>query len=386
MNRKIYVPGQRRISRGRFLRVIGAGAFAGTTLSVLSACTANTTPQQSGGGGGNGGGGGGGNGESSNRLNLYNWSDYVAESTIPGFEEQTGIRVTQDFYASNEELLAKLQSGGGSGYDVIVPSDYMVSIMIKSDVLQRLDKSKIPNFDNLDPDFVGLSYDPNNDYSMTYQWGTTGILYNPEVVGEEVTSWDAMWLEEFSGKIGMLNDVRETFGACLKRLGYSLNTTNEAELDEAQAELERQKPLLRGYFASPESGDLVVGGDLALAHVFSGDGFAAIAENENLVYVIPEEGATRWTDNMAIPTGAANVEGAHEFINYILDAEVGAELSNYTYYGCPNEAAFPMIDEEAKSDESIYPPPEVFERLEVIEDLGEATRDYERRFTEVKSA
>lgn len=367
--------GRARITRGRFLRVMGAGAVAGSTLSVL-ACQPNTNPQQG------GGGGGGGN---SRQLNFYNWSDYVAESTIPGFEEKTGIKVQQDFYTSNEELLAKLQAGG-TGYDVIVPSDYMVSIMIKSDVLMRLDRSKIPNFKNLDPDFTGLSYDPNNDYSAAYQWGTTGILYDPEVVTKEVTGWDAMWDEDYSGKIGMLNDVRETFGASLKRLGYSLNSTNAAELDEAQAELEAQKPLLRGYFNSPEAGDLVVGGDLALAHVFSGDGFSAIAEKDRLVYIIPEDGATRWIDNMAIPNGAPNPEGAHEFINYILDAKVGAELSNYTYYGSPNEAAMPMIDEEAKNDPAIYPPPEVFKRLEVIRDLGEATRDYERRFTEVKSA
>lgn len=368
---------KRDITRGRFLRMMGAGAVAGSTLSVL-ACQPNTNAQQ--GGGGNSGGGG-----DPKKLNFYNWSDYVAESTVPGFEKKFDVKVTQDFYSSNEELLAKLQAGG-TGYDVIVPSDYMVSIIIKSDVLTKLDKSKIPNRKNLDPDFVGLSYDPNNDYSMTYQWGTTGVLYNPEVVKEAVTGWDAMWLEKYNGKIGMLNDVRETFGASLKRLGYSLNSTDEAELDEAQAELEKQKPLLRGYFSSPEGGDLVVGGDLALAHVFSGDGFSAIAENDKLVYIIPDQGATRWTDNMAIPAGAPNPDLAHEFINYILDPKVGAELSNYTYYGCPNKAAFPMIDKAAKNDETIYPPPAVFEKLEVIEDLGEATKDYERRFTEVKSA
>ena len=362
-----------RISRGRFLRVMGAAGVAGSTLSVL-ACQPNTNAQQGGGGGGD-----------SNQLNFYNWSDYVAKNTIPRFEEEFDVEVTQDFFASNEELLAKLQAGG-TGYDVIVPSDYMVSIMRKSGVVQKLDKSKIPNFDNLDPGFVGLSYDPNNDYSMAYQWGTTGILYNPEAVDEEVTGWDAMWNEKYEGKIGMLNDVRETFGASLKRLGYSLNSTNQGELDQAQAELETQKPLLRGYFASPEAGDLVVGGDLALAHVFSGDGFLAIAENDKLVYIIPEDGATRWVDNMAIPEGAQNPEVAHKFINYILDADVGAELSNYTYYGTPNEAAFPKIDKAAKNDPAIYPPPEVSERLEVIKDLGEMTKEYERRFTEVKSA
>ena len=163
-----------RISRGRFLKVMGAAGVAGSTLSIL-ACQPNTNPQQGGGGGGD-----------SNQLNFYNWSDYVAKNTIPRFEKDFDVEVTQDFYSSNEELLAKLQAGG-TGYDVIVPSDYMVSIMRKSGVLQKLDKSKIPNFDNLDPDFTGLPYDPNNDYSMAYQWGTTGILYNPEAVDAEVT-------------------------------------------------------------------------------------------------------------------------------------------------------------------------------------------------------
>jgi spermidine/putrescine transport system substrate-binding protein len=363
---------QRKISRSRFLKVVGAAGVAGSTLSVL-ACQPTTTVQN------------GGDGGDENTLNLYNWSDYVAKDTLPGFERRTGIEVVQDFYSSNEDLLSKLQAGA-TGYDVIVPSDYMVSIMIKSDVIQKLDKSKIPNFDNLDPAFTGLPYDPNNEYSAAYQWGTTGILYNPEAVDEEVTSWNAMWNPQYEGKIGMLNDVRETFGASLKRLGYSLNSTRESELDEAQAELEKQQPLLRGYFDSPEAGDLVVGGDLVLGHVFSGDGFAAIYEDEKLRYVIPQDGATRWTDNMAIPEGASNVDAAHKFINYILDAEVGAELSNYTYYGCPNEAAYPMIDKAAKNDPGIYPPPEVFEKLEVIRDIGQATREYERRFTEVKSA
>ena len=365
----------RRVTRGEFLRLAGAGALAGSTLSVLAACTANTTQQQ-------GGGGGGGD---EKVLNFYNWSEYVAEGTIPGFEEEFGVKVTQDFYNSNEELLAKLQAGG-SGYDVIVPSDYMVSAMISEDILLRLDRARIPNFENLSEDFRGLPYDPNTAYSITYQWGTTGILYNTEAVEEEVTGLDALWDERYRGRIGMLDDVREAFGASLKRLGYSLNSKDAAELDEAQAQLEEQKPLLRGYFASPEATDLVIGGDLVLTQAFSGEALTAVGENDNLAYVIPAEGATRWTDCLAIPKSAPHQEMAYRFLNYILDPEVGAELSNYTYYGTPNKAALPMIDEEARDDPAIYPPPEVAENLEVIEDLGEATRDYERRFTEVKSA
>jgi spermidine/putrescine transport system substrate-binding protein len=366
-----------RISRGRFLKVMGAAGVAGSTLSIL-ACQPRTTPQQ--------GGGGGGGGPEEKVLNLYNWSGYVAKSTIPSFEKKTGIKVTQDYFASNEELLAKLQAGG-TGYDVIVPSDYMVEIMIKSDVIQPLDISKIPNVKNVGENFKGLPYDPDNEYSVPYQWGTTGILYNKKEIGELEESWDPMWDPEFEGKIGMLNDVRETMGAALYRLGYSVNTTDPKELDEAEAALKEQKPLLRGYFASYEGNRLLVQkGDILLGHIFSGDAFLALSENPDLDYIIPKPGATRWTDNMAIPNGAEHPDNAHKFINHILDAKVGAALSNYTYYNTPNEAALPMIDDALKKLPGYTLAPEVYDRLQVIEDLGEATRDYERRFTEVKSA
>jgi spermidine/putrescine transport system substrate-binding protein len=366
---------ERKISRGRFLKVMGAAGVASSTLSIL-ACQPNTNPQQSGGGGG----------PEEKELNLYNWSDYVAPSTIPSFEKETGIKVTQDFFASNEELLAKLQRGA-TGYDVIVPSDYMVAIMIKSDVIQPLDKSKIPNFKNVGENFRGLSYDPDNEYSMPYQWGTTGILYSKTEVGE-VDTWDAMWDPEFEGQIGMLNDTRETLGAALYKLGYSVNATDEQQLQEAEAELKEQKPLLRGYFDSTQNRSSVQNGNILLGHTFSGDAFLALSENKDLDYAIPKPAATRWTDNMCIPAGAQHPDNAHKFINFILDAEVGAKLSNYTYYNTPNKAALPMVDEALKKLPGYNPQltPKVYDRLEVIQDTGETTREYERIFTEVKSA
>jgi len=371
---RLAVVARKRYTRKSFLKVVGAGAVAGSTLSVL-ACQPNTSAQS---------GGGGGGGQEEKRLALYNWTDYVAETTIPSFEEETGIRVTQDYFSSNEELLAKLQAGG-SGYDVIVPSDYMVSIMIKSDVLRPLDMSKIPNFENIGGNFRDLPYDPDNRYSVPYQWGTTGLLYNREEVGE-IESWEAAWDPQYRGKIGMLNDVRETLGAALYKLGYSVNTTDGQQLREAEEELKKQKPLLRGYFASTENQPAVINGDILIGHVFSGEAFVALSENDNLGYVIPTPAATRWIDNMAVPSGAPHLENAYKFINHILDAEVGADLSDYTYYGTPNEAALPMIDEALKEIPAYSPPPEVLERLEVIEDTGEATREYERIFTEVKSS
>jgi spermidine/putrescine transport system substrate-binding protein len=365
-----------RISRGRFLRVMGAAGMAGSTLSVL-ACQPNTTPQQGGGGGGDGG-------PEEKKLNLFNWAEYVAKSTIPSFEKKTGIQVTQDFFSSNEDLLGKLQAGA-TGYDVIVPSDYMVAIMIKSDIIQPLDKSKIPNFKNVGENFRGLSYDPDNEYSMPYQWGTTGILYNKDEVGE-IDSWDAMWDPEFEGMIAMLNDTRETLGAALYKLGYSVNATDPEQLREAEAELKKQKPLLRGYFDSTQNRPSVMNGDILLGHVFSGDAFLAVSENDSLDYIVPKPRATRWTDNMCIPKSAPHPDNAHKFINHILDAEVGAKLSNYTYYNTPNAAALPKIDKALTNLPGYVLEPEVFDRLEVIEDTGETTREYERIFTEVKSA
>jgi spermidine/putrescine transport system substrate-binding protein len=365
---------QRKISRGDFLRTIGAGAVAGSTLSVL-ACQPNTSAQSSGGGGG----------PEEKALNLYNWSDYVAKSTIPNFQKQTGITVTQDYFSSNEELLAKLQAGG-TGYDVIVPSDYMVSIMIKSDVLEPLDMSKIPNFKNVGENYKGLPYDPDNQYSVPYQWGTTGILYNKKRLGKLEPSWDPMWDPDSKGMIGMLNDERETPGAALYKLGYSVNSKNKEQLDEAEAELKKQKPLLRGYFDSTQNRPAVINGDLLLGHVFSGDAFLAMAQDDDLDYLIPEPAATRWTDNMAIPKGAEHPDNAHKFINYILGAKAGAALSNYTYYNTPNEAALPMIDTSLKKLPGYELGPSVFDRLQIIEDVGAATREYSNLFTSVKSS
>ncbi len=363
------------ISRSRFLKMMGAAGVAGSTLSVLS-CQPNTSAT---------GGGGSGGGPEEKELAFYNWSDYVAKSTIPGFEEETGIKVTQDFFASNEDLLGKLQAGA-TGYDVIVPSDYMVAIMIKSDVIQKIDKSKIPNTKNVGDNYMGLSYDPNNEYSLPYQWGTTGILYNKKEVGELDGTWDAMWDPQFEGEMAMLADSRETIGAALYKLGYSVNSKDQDQLAEAEAELKKQQPLLRGYFASTEVRPLVLNGDILLGHVYSGDAFLALSENENLDYVIPQPQATRWTDNMCIPNGASHPDNAHKFINYILGADVGAKLSNYTYYNTPNEAALPKIAGALKDLPGYILSPDVFQRLEVIKDLGATTRDYERIFTEVKSA
>jgi spermidine/putrescine transport system substrate-binding protein len=252
--------------------------------------------------------------------------------------------------------------------------------------LEPLDMSKIPNFKNVGANYKGLGYDPGNQYSVPYQWGTTGILYNKKRLGTLEPSWDPMWDPDNKGKIGMLNDERETPGAALYKLGYSVNARDKEQLDEAEAELKKQKPLLRGYFDSTQNRPSVINGDLLLGHVFSGDAFLALSSNEDLDYIIPEPAATRWTDNMAIPKGAEHPDNAHKFINYILGAKTGATLSNYTYYNTPNEAALPMIDDALKNLPGYELEPSVFDRLQIIEDVGAATREYSTLFTSVKSS
>ncbi len=365
--------GKTRISRGRFLKMVGTAGATGSALSVLAACQTSTTPQQSGGGGGGG-----------NTLHIYNWAQYLAPYDIKHFEKKFGMNITQDTYSSNEELLAKLQ-GGGTGYDVIVPSDYMVSIMAKSKVIQKLDMSKIPNFKNVSKHYRGLPFDPKNEYSVPYQAGTTGILYNKKKVGR-VETWDPLWDPKFKGKMAMINDVRETIGAALMRRGYSENSTDPRKLQQAKQDLIKQKPLLQGYFDSVENVPMVRRGDIWLAHVYSGDGFLAIVQDKNLAYAIPKPGATLWVDNLCIPVGAPHVDLAHKFLNFILAPKPGAALTEYTDYSTPNQAAVPLVHGKFTKIPQWDPSGKVYDRLQTIRDIGKATRTYERIFTEVKSS
>lgn len=322
-------------------------------------------------------------------LHVFHWSEYIDLEIYTQFEEEFGVKVIEDNFASNEDLLAKLQAGA-TGYDVIVPSDYMVAIMINQGMLAKLDKSNIPNLKNLDPKFTGLPFDPNGDYSVPYQWGTTGIGYRSDLVDDEITSWatlfDLAQAEEYAGKISMLNDVRETMGAALRYKGYSLNSTDPEELEKAKGILMQQKPLLAKY-DSESYEDALVSGETVVAHGWSGDFFVAMEDNEDIVYVIPEEGGVVWVDNVAIPATATGDRKytAEVFINYLLEPEVGAQITNFVWYGSPNAAAEPFINEEILSDPAIYPPPEVMEKLEFIRDVGEATTMYDRIWTEIKS-
>jgi len=321
-------------------------------------------------------------------LHVYNWSEYIDPQVYEDFEAEFGVHVVEDTFANNEELLAKLQAGAG-GYDVIVPSDYMVAIMIEEGLLAELNHENLPNLSNLDSKFTDPPYDPGLVHCVPYLWGTTGIGYNMEVFEEAPDSWAYMFdpelASQYAGKFTMLNDMRETIGAALKYLGYSLNSTDEAELMEARDLLIQQKQWVYAYDAEQYE-DLLSADEVVMVHAWSGDIFMVAEEDERLWYAIPREGGTIWADNLCIPTTAPNKYTAEVFINYLLRPDVAAKNSNYTWYASPNAASTEYIDAEILEEPAIYPPPDVMERLEWMEDLGDATPPWERIWTEVKAA
>ncbi len=347
-------------------------------------------------------------GETDGDLVLYNWTQYIptgpdAEDAgvtdlLAKFEDEFGVSVTQDFFTSNEELRSKLQAGA-TGYDVIVPSDYMVSMLITDGLLMELQPDAIPNAANLDPEFTNPPFDPEQRYHMPYQWGTTGlgVAWN-ELPENFPTSWGLIFdpanpADLGSGQVTLLDDAREVLGAALRYLGYSVNSTNEAEIREA-ADLIKDT-LDRGVVATFDSDtfeNMLTSGETIVAHGYSGDFFLEYSNLstddydawEDYGYFVPDEGGVLWVDTMAIPANAPHPCTAHAFINFLLDAENGAELTNYNWYGSPNAAAEEFIWPEILEDPAIYPPPEVMERLEFIADLGELNALYEQLFTEAR--
>lgn len=314
-------------------------------------------------------------------LNVYNWSTYIAPEIIPAFEKKYGVKVNYDIFADNDELLAKIQPGN-PGYDIIVPSDYMVAIMVNQGLLEKLDKTKLSNFGNIDPLFVNPQFDPNNDHCVPYQWGTTGLGYNIKKVGKELDSYDVMFNGEYAGKISWLSDSRSTLGIALIYLGYDPNTTNPDEIKAAADLLIKTKKDVVAF--APDTGqDLLNQGEVDIAYEYSGDIFQLMADNPDIRYVIPKEGSVIWTDNLCIPTGAPHADLAHKFIDFILDAQVGAQLSNYTAYGTPNAASLPFIDEKYRKDPAIYPSDEVKKRLHFIISLGDADALYDDAWTNI---
>lgn len=322
-------------------------------------------------------------GDSRQTLSFYNWSYYIAESTIPDFEAETGVKVIYDNFSSNDELLAKLQMGAG-GYDVTMPSDYMVEILVKRGLVHELDYENIPNIENIHPRFRNLPFDPESRYSIPYQWGTTGIGVNTKYVKETIDSWNALWDPKYKGRISVIDNMRSGLVPALILLGYSVNETDPDRLNEARDRMIAQKEFVRTY-SSDTYIDLLKSGDVWLAMGWSGDIYQVMKENPDVVFIIPKEGSYAWVDNLVIPKGSNNKELAESFLNYLLRPQVGADISNYTGYSTPNRASFPLVLDSLKSDVTLYPPQDVLDRMEFLRDVGDATTHYNRIWNEIKS-
>jgi spermidine/putrescine transport system substrate-binding protein len=320
----------------------------------------------------------------SKELNIYNWSDYIAEDTIPNFEKEFGVKVNYDTYEDNEALLAKLQSGA-SGYDIVVPTGYMVEIMIKQGLLAPIDHGNIPNLKGVSADLQDPPYDPGRKHTVPWQWGTTGFAYNSQKVTGKVDSWRLLWDPQYKGKITLLDDMRSAISVALKMLGYSLNATKETQLMEAKKMLMEQKPLLKAYISAPVK-SLLISGEVWLSQLWVGDTLMAKDENEAIDYCIPKEGCEIWDDNLAIPKTAPHKYTAEVWMNYCLQPKVSAAVSNFVHYATPVEAAKKYINKEDLDNPGIYPPPDVMKRLEYQKDVGEATRIYDQIWTELKAA
>ena len=316
-------------------------------------------------------------------LSVYNVGDYIDESLISKFEEETGIEVRYETYDTNEMMYQKVKSGSSS-YDLVFPSDYMVEKMKAEGLLKKIDFKNIPNFKYIDKDFLNPIYDKTNEYSVPYMWGTFGILYNKKMVKDPVDSWDILWNPKYKENIMMFDSVRDTIGIALKKLGYSMNSTNPKEINEAKKLLMKQKNLVLAY-VNDEGKDRLLGEEAAMGIIYSGDAVTLIEENSNLEYAIPKEGTNKWVDAMCIPSTAKHKKEAEMFINFLLDPKNAAINADYIGYSIPNTGALELLDEEVTSNPVAYPSEEVLDKSETFIDLGNDIKLYDRAWIELKS-
>jgi spermidine/putrescine transport system substrate-binding protein len=312
------------------------------------------------------------------KLNFYNWDTYIGETTLDDFRAATGIDVRMDLYADNDELFARLKDGN-PGYDVIVPTNDFVERMIIAGMLEPLAHSMIPNIANLDPTFRDAAFDPGRRYSLPYMWGTIGIGYRKSKVPAPPDSWK--WLldsDVYSGRLALMGDAPTMIQMTMKYLGYPLNETDPARIKEAEALLIKQKPNVV-VFAEDNGQDLLLSGEVDIVMEWNGDILQVMAEDDDISYVVPTEGGLLWQDCLCVPTGAPHPENAHEFINFVLDAEVGAAIADFIQYATPNAAARRLLSVEYNSNPAIFPSQETIERCEVATYNGS---DYTRRVDE----
>lgn len=316
-------------------------------------------------------------GSSSNAPNgeitVLNWGEYIDESVLDDFTAQTGIEVNYKVCPDNETLYSNLQQG--DSYDVIIPSDYMISRLIEEDMIEKLDFSNIPNASDVDPKFVNPPYDPANEYSVPYMWGTVGIIYNTTMIDEEITSWAALFDENYADQVLMINNSRDAIGLALKYLGYSYNTTDKAQITEAVDLLLEQKHLVQSYVMD-EIFEKLEGGEAAIGVYYAGDYLTMLENNPDLVFCVPSEGSNYFVDAMCVPVGAANKEGAEQFINFMASTEVGLANCAEIGYSTPLMSVYDALDDEIRSDKVAYPSDEVLSSCEQFLNLPQEILEF----------
>lgn len=317
-------------------------------------------------------------------LNVYIWTNYHSDAAIKRFEAENNVKVTIDTYDNNEVIEQKLQSGAAP-YDIVVPTDYMVRSLTKQGLLLPLDESKLSNLANINPALDRVQGPGEPRHSVPYLWGTTGFAYRVDKVGGDLDSWNALFDPKFKGRVVMLDDVRETFGAALRTMGKSINSTDPADIEAAKKKLQAQKELILAYDSSDFAGKIAAG-DGWVVHGYSGELARVARESAGTIkYIVPKEGASLATDNLAIPKASRNPELAHKFINFMMDPDIAADTANVTGYATANKAALPKVKPELLNDPAVYPPDEVLAKCESINDLGEFMPTLDLAWTEVKA-
>lgn len=324
-------------------------------------------------------------------LMVYNWGEYISDGaddsfdTNKEFEALTGITVNYITFASNEQMYAKIKSEGTSLYDIIIPSDYMIARMIHEGMVEQLDFSNIPNYVLVDDNYKGLVHDRNNEFSVPYMWGLVGIIYNTTMVEEEIDSWDALWDEQYKGNILMFDNPRDAFAISLARLGYSMNTEDAAQIEEAADELMKQKSLVQAYVMD-EIFNKMEGGEAAIAPYYSGDAITMMGENEDLAFVFPKEKTNLFVDGFVIPKGSKNKQAAEMYINFMCEPIVSASNAEYIGYSTPISDAFELIDIDDEDMAIAYPNDKILANSEVLRELNNETNLLmDRLWTDIRS-
>ncbi|MFR7489385.1 MAG: ABC transporter substrate-binding protein [Romboutsia timonensis] len=322
----------------------------------------------------------------SNEISFYNYGENIDEETIKEFEKQYGIKVNVETFDDMETMYQKV-SNSGVKYDVILVSDALMPRMIKNNLVQELNKDNIPNISQMDEGYLNLDIDPGNKYSVPYMFGTVGLIYNKDVVKEDVDSWDILWDEKYKNRIFMFDTYRDTLGAALKKLGYSLNSENPKEIEEAKELLLEQRKLVDPVYGVDNGTTMIPAGESDINMIWSGEGLNLQDENPNLVYVVPKEGANFWIDSLCIPSNAKNVSGAEKFINFVSDKESALRIADEIGYTTPNKEARLEQPEEVRNNPNAYMPKEIMDRCEIYVDLPKDVKKlYDNAWIQIKSS